>query len=50
MKIIEFLLSIFTFLFLCINFVKGTNDDPAQWWNLAGVIHWNDWKPITGIF
>jgi len=26
----------------------GTDDDPAQYWNLAGVIHWNDWKPITG--
>jgi len=26
----------------------GTNPDPAQWWNGAGVIHWNDWKPITG--
>jgi len=26
----------------------GENTDPAQWWNLAGVIHWNDWKPITG--
>jgi hypothetical protein len=27
---------------------KGTNPDPAQWFNFAGVIHWNDWKPITG--
>jgi len=26
----------------------GNNSDPAQWWNLAGIIHWNDWKPITG--
>eukprot|EP01126_Amoeba_proteus_P038037 TRINITY_DN394_c0_g2_i2.p1 TRINITY_DN394_c0_g2~~TRINITY_DN394_c0_g2_i2.p1 ORF type:complete len:703 (-),score=114.45 TRINITY_DN394_c0_g2_i2:78-1964(-) len=26
----------------------GINPDPAQWWNAAGVIHWNDWKPITG--
>jgi len=26
----------------------GPNPDPAQYWNLAGVIHWNDWKPITG--
>jgi len=26
----------------------GTDPDPAQYWNLAGVIHWNDWKPITG--
>jgi len=26
----------------------GTNPDPAQWWNGAGVVHWNDWKPITG--
>jgi hypothetical protein len=26
----------------------GTNPDKAQWWNGAGVIHWNDWKPITG--
>jgi len=26
----------------------GTNPDPAQYWNLAGAIHWNDWKPITG--
>jgi len=26
----------------------GQNPDKAQWWNGAGVIHWNDWKPITG--
>jgi len=26
----------------------GQNPDQAQYWNLAGVIHWNDWKPITG--
>jgi hypothetical protein len=26
----------------------GPNPDPAQYWNFAGVIHWNDWKPITG--
>jgi len=26
----------------------GNNPDPAQYWNLAGTIHWNDWKPITG--
>jgi len=26
----------------------GPNPDPAQYWNLAGAIHWNDWKPITG--
>jgi len=26
----------------------GPNQDPAQYWNLAGIIHWNDWKPITG--
>jgi hypothetical protein len=26
----------------------GINPDPAQFWNLAGLIHWNDWKPITG--
>jgi hypothetical protein len=26
----------------------GPDPDPAQYWNLAGVIHWNDWKPITG--
>jgi len=26
----------------------GNNPDKAQWWNGAGVIHWNDWKPITG--
>jgi len=26
----------------------GINPDPAQWWNQAGIIHWNDWKPITG--
>eukprot|EP01123_Difflugia_compressa_P007722 TRINITY_DN211_c0_g1_i5.p1 TRINITY_DN211_c0_g1~~TRINITY_DN211_c0_g1_i5.p1 ORF type:complete len:720 (-),score=159.75 TRINITY_DN211_c0_g1_i5:80-2176(-) len=26
----------------------GNDPDPAQYWNLAGVIHWNDWKPITG--
>jgi len=26
----------------------GPNPDPAQYWNYAGTIHWNDWKPITG--
>lgn len=26
----------------------GPNKDPSQSWNVAGVIHWNDWKPITG--
>jgi len=26
----------------------GTNPDKAQYWNFAGIIHWNDWKPITG--
>jgi len=26
----------------------GPNPDPAQYFNFAGVIHWNDWKPITG--
>jgi hypothetical protein len=26
----------------------GPDQDPAQYWNYAGEIHWNDWKPITG--
>jgi len=26
----------------------GPNPDPAQYFNFAGFIHWNDWKPITG--
>jgi len=26
----------------------GQNPDKAQYWNTAGTIHWNDWKPITG--
>jgi hypothetical protein len=26
----------------------GPDVDPAQYWNYAGIIHWNDWKPITG--
>jgi len=26
----------------------GPNPDPAQYWNFAGAVHWNDWKPITG--
>jgi len=26
----------------------GQNSDRAQYWNSAGTIHWNDWKPITG--
>jgi hypothetical protein len=26
----------------------GPNNDSTTTWNLAGVIHWNDWKPITG--
>jgi len=26
----------------------GPNPDTAQYWNFAGIIHWNDWKPITG--
>lgn len=24
------------------------NNDTTTPWNLAGLIHWNDWKPITG--
>lgn len=24
------------------------NNDTTTPWNIAGVIHWNDWKPITG--
>jgi len=32
-----------------IDSLPGPNPDPAQYWNLAGVVHWNDWKPITGI-
>jgi len=26
----------------------GPNNDTTVKWNLAGMIHWNDWKPITG--
>jgi len=26
----------------------GPNNDTTTSWNLAGMIHWNDWKPITG--
>jgi hypothetical protein len=26
----------------------GPNNDSTTPWNLAGLIHWNDWKPITG--
>jgi len=26
----------------------GPNNDTSTKWNLAGIIHWNDWKPITG--
>eukprot|EP01120_Amphizonella_sp_Union-15-10_P008340 TRINITY_DN2989_c0_g1_i1.p1 TRINITY_DN2989_c0_g1~~TRINITY_DN2989_c0_g1_i1.p1 ORF type:complete len:667 (-),score=152.82 TRINITY_DN2989_c0_g1_i1:49-2049(-) len=26
----------------------GPNNDSSTKWNLAGIIHWNDWKPITG--
>jgi hypothetical protein len=26
----------------------GPNNDTTTPWNLAGIIHWNDWKPITG--
>jgi len=26
----------------------GPNNDSTTKWNLAGMIHWNDWKPITG--
>jgi len=26
----------------------GPNNDTTVKWNLAGLIHWNDWKPITG--
>jgi len=26
----------------------GPNNDTTTKWNLAGLIHWNDWKPITG--
>eukprot|EP01129_Flabellula_baltica_P000437 TRINITY_DN1044_c0_g1_i1.p1 TRINITY_DN1044_c0_g1~~TRINITY_DN1044_c0_g1_i1.p1 ORF type:complete len:684 (-),score=174.24 TRINITY_DN1044_c0_g1_i1:38-2089(-) len=26
----------------------GPNNDTTTSWNLAGIVHWNDWKPITG--
>lgn len=24
------------------------DNDTTTPWNIAGMIHWNDWKPITG--
>ena len=24
------------------------NNDTTTPWNIAGLVHWNDWKPITG--